>query len=192
VDGAAVVKTSGSFRGQAKRKEKASMAESEKDAKATVKDETIEAKLDKLLAMFKAEKSELIPILQRAQQEFGYLSRDVMRRISHFTHVPESFVYGVATFYAQFKFVPVGRSIIRVCRGTACYIKGSPRVLEEMEKQLGIKAGETTPDMEYTLETVACIGACALAPTMTIDGETYGKMTTKKVAEVLGDRRKAS
>lgn len=159
------------------------MAESEK---ATT------TRLDGLLAAFNGEKSELVPILQHVQQEFGYLSEEVMRRIAHFTRVPECSVYGVATFYAQFKFVPVGRSIIRVCRGTACYVKGSPRVLEEMEKQLGIKAGETTSDMEYTLETVACIGACALAPTMTIDSETYGKMTTKKVAEVLGDRKKAS
>jgi NADH:ubiquinone oxidoreductase subunit E len=149
-------------------------------------------KLEKLLASFTGEKSELIPILQRVQQEFGYLSQDAMRQIAHFLKVPEGVVYGVATFYAQFKFVPVGRNIIRCCRGTACYIKGSPRVLEEMEKQLGIKAGETTPDREYTLETVACIGACALAPTMTIDGETYGKMSIKKVAEVLSDRKKAS
>jgi len=150
------------------------------------------AKLDKLLATCKGEKSELIPILQQVQQEFGYLPDDAMRQIAHFLKVPEGTVYGVATFYAQFKFVPMGRKVIRVCRGTACYIKGSPRVLEEMEKQLGIKAGETTKDMEYTLETVACIGACALAPTMTIDGETYGKMSSKKVAEVLGDNKKAS
>jgi len=149
------------------------------------------ARLEKLLATFQGEKSELIPILQQVQQEFGYLSDDAMRRISHFLKAPEGVVYGVATFYAQFKFIPVGKKVIRVCRGTACYIKGSPRILDEMEKRLGIKAGETTKDMEYTLETVACIGACALAPTMTIDGETHGKMTTKKVAEVLGDSRKA-
>jgi NADH-quinone oxidoreductase subunit E len=168
------------------------VAEIKKDAvKGAAREATGTARLDGLLAAFQGEKTELIPILQRVQQEFGYLSDDVMRRISRFTRVPECSVYGVATFYAQFKFVPVGRNIIRVCRGTACYIKGSPRVLEEMEKQLGIKAGETTADMEYTLETVACIGACALAPTMTIGGETYGKMTTKKVAEVLGDRKKA-
>jgi len=149
------------------------------------------ARLDKLLATFRGEKAELIPILQRVQQEFGYLPADAMKEIARFARVPECTVYGVATFYAQFKFVPVGRSMIKVCRGTACYIKGSPRILEEMEKRLGIKAGETTKDMEYTLETVACIGACALAPTMTIDGETHGKMTTRKVAEVLGDINKA-
>jgi NADH-quinone oxidoreductase subunit E len=169
------------------------MAESKKKAELITREKASPAaRLDKLLETFAGEKSELVPILQRMQQDFGYLSDDAMRRIAHFLKVPESSVYGVATFYAQFKFVPVGRNIIRVCRGTACYIKGSPRILEEMEKQLGIKAGETTPDMEYTLETVACIGACALAPTMTIEGETYGKMTTKKVAEVLGDRKKAS
>ena len=168
------------------------MAEIEKNIGTVSQEASPAAKLDKLLASFNGEKSELIPMLQRVQQDFGYLSNDAMRQIAHFLKVPEGVVYGVATFYAQFKFVPVGRNTIKVCRGTACYIKGSPRVLEEMENQLGIKAGETTPDMEYTLETVACIGACALAPTMTIDGETYGKMTTKKVAEVLGDRKKAS
>jgi NADH:ubiquinone oxidoreductase subunit E len=167
------------------------MAELRKVAGAVGQETGSAARLDKLLASFGGGKSELIPILQRVQQDFGYLSEDALRQIAHFLKVPEGVVYGVATFYAQFKFVPVGQNIIRVCRGTACYIKGSPRVLEEMEKQLGIKAGETTPDMEYTLETVACIGACALAPTMTISGETYGKMSTKKVAEVLGDRKKA-
>jgi NADH-quinone oxidoreductase subunit E len=102
--------------------------------------------------------------------------------------IPESSVYGVSTFYAQFKLTPLGKKVIRVCRGTACHVRGSTKILNEIEKRLGIKAGETTADMEYTLETVACIGACALAPTMTIDGETYGKMTTKKVAEVLGGK----
>src|SRR4030042_694780 len=148
--------------------------------------------VDKVLESFSGDKAELIPILQQVQLKLGYLPQEAMKKIAGFVRLPESTVFGVATFYAQFKFVPVGRNIIRACRGTACYIKGSPRILEELEKQLGIKAGETTPDMEYTLETVACIGACALAPTMTIDGETYGKMTTKKVAEVLGDRKTAS
>lgn len=97
----------------------------------------------------------------------------------------------MATFYAQFKLTPLGRKVIRVCRGTACHVRGASKVLYEIEKKLGIKAGETTPDMEYTLETVACIGACALAPTMLIENETYGKMTVGKVAEVLGDRDKA-
>jgi NADH-quinone oxidoreductase subunit E len=169
------------------------MAELKKNIRAVTREEGSQAaKLDKLLATFAGEKADLIPILQRVQQEFGYLSNDVMKQIARFLKVPESGVYGVATFYAQFKFVPIGRNMIKVCRGTACYVKGSPRIVEEMEKQLGIKAGETTPDLEYTLETVACIGACALAPTMTINGETYGKMTTRKVTEVLSDRKQSS
>jgi NADH:ubiquinone oxidoreductase subunit E len=101
--------------------------------------------------------------------------------------MPESTIYGVSTFYAQFKLTPLGKKIIRVCRGTACHVRGASNVLAELEKRLGIKDGETTDDLEYTLETVACIGACALAPTTTVGNETYGKMTTKKVAEVLGD-----
>ena len=152
----------------------------------------VRERLGKILANYKGEREDLIPVLQDTQEAFRYLPAAAMREIARFLDITENTVYGVATFYAQFKLKPLGKKVIRVCRGTACYIKGSPRVLEEMEKQLGIKAGETTADMEYTLETVACIGACALAPTMTIDGDTYGKMTTKKVAEVLGDRTKAS
>jgi NADH-quinone oxidoreductase subunit E len=152
----------------------------------------VQEKLNKVFVNYKGEREELIPILQETQDAFRYLPAAVMQEIARFLKISANTVYGVATFYAQFKLTPLGKRVIRVCRGTACHVRGSAKVLTEMEKQLGIKAGETTPDMEYTLETVACIGACALAPTMTIDGETYGKMTTKKVAEVLGDRKKAS
>ena len=141
-----------------------------------------------IFSHYEGEKHELIPILQETQEKFRYLPAAAMREISRFLGVPEANIYGVSTFYAQFKLTPLGKKVVRVCRGTACHVRGSGKVLAEMEKQLGIKAGETTDDMEYTLETVACIGACALAPTMTIDSETFGKMTTKKVAEVLGDR----
>jgi NADH-quinone oxidoreductase subunit E len=151
----------------------------------------VQDKLNEIFSRYRGEKQELIPILQETQKEFRYLPAAAMREISRFLHVPESTVYGVSTFYAQFKLTPLGRRIIRICRGTACHVRGASKVLSEMEKQLGIKPGETTDDFEYTLETVACIGACALAPTMTIDNETYGKMTTKKVAEVLGDTTKA-
>jgi NADH-quinone oxidoreductase subunit E len=151
----------------------------------------VEYKLKEIFAKYEGEKHELIPILQDTQAAFRYLPAAAMKEIARFLNMSESSVYGVSTFYAQFKLTPLGRSIIRMCRGTACHVRGASKVLTEMEKQLGIKAGETTEDLEYTLETVACIGACALAPTMTIDNETYGKMTTKKVAEVLSDRRKA-
>jgi NADH-quinone oxidoreductase subunit E len=159
-------------------------------AKDTLTKADVQDKLQEIFSQHRGEAQELIPILQETQEKFRYLPAAAMREISRFLHIPESTVYGVSTFYAQFKLTPLGKRIIRVCRGTACHVRGASKVLAEMEKQLGIKAGETTPDMEYTLETVACIGACALAPTMTIDNETYGKMTAKKVTEVLGDRSK--
>jgi NADH-quinone oxidoreductase subunit E len=166
------------------------MAELKKENRTVTREEeeSLLAKLDKLLASFAGAKSELIPILQRVQQEFGYLSEDAMKRIAQFTGVPECTLFGVATFYAQFKFVPVGRNIIKVCRGTACYVKNSPRVLEELEKLLGIKDGGTTPDMEYSIETIACFGSCALAPVMVVNDRVYGRMTPDKVKQILGKK----
>jgi NADH-quinone oxidoreductase subunit E len=151
----------------------------------------IKEKLNEVLSHYSGKRDELIPILQEAQERFGYLPSEVMQRIARFLHLPESAVFGVSTFYAQFKLVPSGKRTVRVCRGTACHVRGGARILREVEKRLGIKPGETTADLEYTLETVACIGACALAPTMTVAKETHGQMTTKKVAEVFGDRSKA-
>lgn len=150
----------------------------------------VQDKISAIFSRYSGQSQELIPILQETQEQFRYLPAAAMKEIARFLHIPESTVYGVSTFYAQFKLTPLGKKIIRVCRGTACHVRGATKVLNEIEKRLGIRAGETTDDMEYTLETVACIGACALAPTITIDKETYGKMTTKKVAEVLGDRSK--
>ncbi len=151
----------------------------------------IKEKLAEIFSHYRGQKEELIPILQEAQEEFRYLPSEVMLEIARFLRLPESTVFGVSTFYAQFKLVPSGRRVIRVCRGTACHVRGGARILREVEKRLGIKEGKTTDDLEYTLETVACIGACALAPTMTMDKETHGQMTTRKVAEVIGDRTKA-
>ncbi len=159
-------------------------------AKDTLTKNDVQAKLKEVFSHYQGEKHELIPILQETQEKFRYLPAAAMQEISRFLHVPEATIYGVSTFYAQFKLTPLGKKVIRVCRGTACHVRGSAKVLAEMEKRLGIKAGQTTDDLEYTLETIACIGACALAPTMTIDNETYGKMSTKKVAEVLGDSSK--
>lgn len=144
--------------------------------------------MDEILAGYSGKSSELIAILQEAQEKFGYLPPEVMQRVARFLHLTDNIVYGVSTFYAQFSFVPTGRTKITVCRGTACHVRGGARILKEIERRLGIKPGESTEDLEYGLETVACIGACALAPTMRIGNETYGQMTTKKVAEVLGGK----
>ena len=148
----------------------------------------VKEKLSEVFSHYSGRKDELIPILQEAQERFNYLPPEVMLEIAKFLHLPASAVFGVSTFYAQFKLVPSGKRTVRVCRGTACHVRGGARILREVERRLGIKPGETTSDLEYTLETVACIGACALAPTMTVDKETHGQMTTKKVAEVFSDR----
>ena len=145
----------------------------------------VEERLNEILSSYQGKKEELIPILQHVQQVFGYLPEPMMKRIATFLKLPESTVFGVGTFYAQFKLVPSGRNIIKVCRGTACHVRGGARILREVEKHLGIKPGESTPDLECCLETVACIGACALAPTIVVNNETYGQMATRKVSEVL-------
>jgi len=148
--------------------------------------ESLGSTVDRVLASHPSDKAELIPILQHVQEAVGYLPVEAMSRIARFVRVPESTVFGVATFYAQFKFVPMGRNVIKVCRGTGCYVKGAPRLLDEIEKLLGIKDGETTLDLEYTLETVACFGSCALAPVMVVNGRVHGSVTPEKVKAIVG------
>ena len=150
-------------------------------------DKAIDSQMAEILAHFKGEKGELIPMLQQVQQRFGYLPEQAMKRIAEFVHVPPSTVFGIGTFYAQFKLVPTGRNIVKVCRGTGCYVRGAPRIISELESKLGIKDGGTTPDMEYTLETVACFGSCALAPVVVVNDKVHGRMTpdaAKKAMEM--------
>lgn len=139
--------------------------------------------LAKIFSGYQGKREELIPLLQNVQTEFGYLAEESMLSISRFTGVPEAGVFAVATFYAQFRFTPVGRHVVAVCRGTACHVRGAPRILEAVEEQLGIKEGETTADLEYSLETVACIGACGLSPCFTDNKKVEAKVTPKKVAK---------
>lgn len=145
----------------------------------------VKEQLDKILSQYEGESSNLISILQAAQGRFGYLPKEVMQGVAKFLRLPESTVYGVSTFYAQFKLTPSGKIIVKVCRGTACHVRGGVRILREVEKRLGIKPGETTDDFEYSLETVACFGSCALSPVMVIDKTVYGRMTTAKVGQIL-------
>ena len=145
----------------------------------------MEERLRAILSSHEARKGELIPILQHVQAEYGYLPQETMLEVARFTRMPEGRVYGVASFYAQFRFAPVGRNMVMVCRGTACHVRGAPRILQEMENRLGIKVDETTPDLEYTLETVACIGACCLAPVVKVGAEVHGKLQASGVAKIL-------
>ena len=149
----------------------------------------VKQQLDNILSQYGGESGDLIPILQEAQGGFGYLPGEVMQGIAKFLRLPESTVYGVSTFYAQFKFTPTGKKIVKVCRGTACHVGGGARILREVEEQLGIKPGETTDDLEYSLETIACFGSCALAPVIVIDENVYGRMTTAKVRQILADTK---
>ena len=140
-------------------------------------------RLAAVLSSFERKEDELIPILQKVQQELGYLPEEAMREVAKFTRVPESRVYAVATFYAQFRFTPIGKQHVMVCRGTSCHVRGAPRILEAIEKRLGIREGETTEDLEYSLETVACIGACGLSPCIMTNNRVEAKMTPRKVVE---------
>ena len=146
-------------------------------------------KLEHILLNFSRGRDNLIPILQEVQQGFGYLPEGAMQEIADFLRLSNSTVYSVGTFYTQFKLVPSGKRVVRVCRGTACHVRGGARILREVEKRLGIKPGETTEDWEYSLEIIACFGSCALAPVMVVDRDVYGRMTPAKVEQILPDNR---
>ncbi|MEG6615300.1 NADH-quinone oxidoreductase subunit NuoE [Peptococcaceae bacterium 1198_IL3148] len=141
----------------------------------------LKAALDK----YKDSQGALIPLLQEAQDIYGYLPQNVMEQIAKALRIPLSKVYGVTTFYAQFHLKPRGRHVIRVCTGTACHVQGADKVLKGIEEALGIKNGETTDDLRYTLETVACLGACGLAPAMMVNEDTYGRLTSARAIAVL-------
>ena len=148
--------------------------------------EAVEAILEKHPG---AGRDALIPILQEVQEETGYLSRDSVVRVGAHLGLPASKVYGVATFYNQFRFQPLGRYHIQVCRGTACHVKGSAAVLAALKQELGIDADETTRDGLFSLEVVACIGACGLAPVITVNGEFHAKLTTDSVRAIVKSLR---
>lgn len=148
-------------------------------------DDAVSRRTREICESFPSCREGLIPILQQVQAEFGYLPREAMLAVAEFARVPESQVYAVATFYAQFRFKPIGKKHVMVCRGTACHVRGAPRVLDAIEKKLGIKEGETTPDLSYSLETVACIGACGLSPCIMVNKKVEANLTPKKAAELF-------
>ncbi len=128
---------------------------------------------------------QLIPLLQFVQSEMGYLPMESMNYIAEYLRVPASHVYGVATFYAQFRFSPLGKNRITVCRGTACHVRGGKKIIEEISKTLGVQDGETTEDLSFSLETVACVGSCALAPVVVVNDRVHGKVTPKKMRNII-------
>ncbi len=136
---------------------------------------------------YKGKKGATIPVLQAIQSVFGYLPSDILKKTSEEMGLSLSDMYGVATFYAQFRFTPVGKHIIKVCHGTACHVQNANVITDALEDALDIKDGETTPDGLFTLESVACLGCCSLAPVMMIGNDTYGKLTGSSCAKVIRD-----
>ena len=143
------------------------------------------AKLHAICAERNNDPGELINILHAAQELLGYLPQVVQQVIAADLHIPVSRVYGVVTFYSFFTMEPKGKHPISVCLGTACYVRGAEKVLEEIQKELEIKVGETTPDGLFSLDTLRCVGACGLAPVVTIGGKVYGRVTPEKVRDIL-------
>lgn len=137
------------------------------------------------LAAFRPAPEELIPILQYVQAAYGYLSEANVRQIAEYLQISEAHIYGVASFYTQFRFVRPGENLIRVCLGTACHVQGGSPLSKEIEDMLGIAPGETTPDGRFELQQVACLGCCAQAPLVELNGRIYGKMTPDKLRRIL-------
>jgi NADH-quinone oxidoreductase subunit E len=141
--------------------------------------------LDPLIGKNKGKKGNLIPLLQGAQDIYGYIPRPVFEKLSAECGIPLSDMFGVATFYSQFRLKPVGKHIIKVCHGTACHVQNAKEISESLEEALKIKDGETTEDRFYTLESVACLGCCSLAPVMMISGQAYGKLTGNEAVKIV-------
>ena len=143
---------------------------------------------DRMMQDFTGEPADLIPVLQRVQERDGYLSPAAMERVSRWLKVTPNEIYGVATFYAQFRFHPPGRHHIKACLGTACHVQGGEQLLDVLERRLEVRPGETTADGEYDVERVACLGCCALAPVVTIDDKAYSQMSVLKLQRLLDER----
>lgn len=136
-------------------------------------------------SMSPVDSTDIIPLLQKLQGEYGYLPQEVVLAVCEEANLPASRVFGVATFYEQFHLEPRGRHLIRCCRGTACHVKGGKRIIQTVERELGIREGDTTDDLQFSFETVACLGTCFLAPVMMVDNDYFGQMTPERVKSIL-------
>ncbi len=149
-------------------------------------EETLDlAPLEEVLERYRDQRGAVIPVLQKAQEIFGYLPREVLEKVAEGMGVPLSQIYGVVTFYSQFYLTRRGRHIIQECDGTACHVRGAGRIIDAVQKELGIKPGETTPDYRITYEVVYCLGSCGLAPVAVVDGTVVGKLVPEKMLEIL-------
>jgi len=147
--------------------------------------EAEELKVKSYITKYNNEKKALVSILQEIQEEYNYLPQEVLRIVSKTLGIPLIDIIGVATFYRAFSLEPRGKHLITVCLGTACHVRGGPKILEEFERKLNIEAGETSKDGQYSLETVACLGCCAIGPVVVVDGDYYAQTTIRKVGSIL-------
>ncbi|WP_319585319.1 NADH-quinone oxidoreductase subunit NuoE [uncultured Desulfobulbus sp.] len=145
--------------------------------------------LEAILAHYGQERDNLIPLLQEVQERFHFLSPEAVQAVADHLELSENDVYGVATFYAQFRFVPPGLHHIKVCEGTACHVRGSDRILDAISRSTGLKPGQTSDDGQFSLERVACFGSCALAPVVVVDDKVYGRMTAAKTNKLIEDKK---
>ena len=158
----------------------------EKETNSDIQDLSL---LDPVIAKHKGKKGNVIPLLQGAQELYGYISKAAFEKLSGETGIPLSDMYGVATFYAQFRLKPVGKNIIKVCHGTACHVQNAVEITESLEESLKVRDGETTEDQLFTLESVAWLGCCSLAPVMMIGDQTYGKLTGNETVKIVKNIR---
>jgi NADH-quinone oxidoreductase subunit E len=145
----------------------------------------LQERLGQLLASLKVDTGAVIPLLQEVQETFGYLPQESIGQVARLLKMSESEIFGVATFYAQFRFTRPGDHTIKVCLGTACHVRGGSQIMETIERELDVKAGGTTKDFKFGLERVACFGSCALAPVLVVDDKVYGRLSTSKTKEII-------
>jgi NADH-quinone oxidoreductase subunit E len=149
----------------------------------------IEEKLQRIADRYKSGESSLIAVMQDINQEYGYLPEEVLEQVSTLIEVPISIFYSLATFYSSFRLEPIGKKHVCVCVGTACHVRGAAQIVDTLERDLQIAPGETSKDGNFTLETVNCVGACALGPLVTVNGEYYGKLDQKKISRLVKSLR---
>lgn len=141
--------------------------------------------LQEIIREYVDQKGAIIPVLQKTQEKLGYLSEDAISQIAEMLKMSENEIFGVATFYAQFRFTPPGKHAVHVCLGTACHVRGGAAIMESVERELDVQSGGTTKDLKFSVESVACFGSCALAPVIVVDKDVYGRMTTSKIKDIL-------
>lgn len=154
-------------------------------------EQKLEKEVKQILVQYTEAKDNLIPILNEIQVKYGYIPKLAQKEISEYLKIPMAEIYGVITFYSRFTLKPKGKYAISVCLGTACFVKGSEKIMERLKKRLQIEEGETTPDGKFSIDSTRCVGACGIAPVFTVNGEVYGRATVKKLDEVLDNLMKS-